>query len=314
MQFVSPSGTNAVESAIKLARKQKGRKNIITFTNGFHGMSLGSLSVTGSSYYRDEAFVSRDNVTVLPYEGYMDGLDSLAFATKMIEDKSSGVDLPCAMILETVQGEGGINVASDTWLRGIRELCYKHDILLIVDDIQAGNGRTGKFFSFESSMIEPDLITISKSIGGGLPLSLLLIGQGLDIWKEGEHNGTFRGNNLAFVEGTVALEQYWSENKTGLTEKIIKENARTIAGEALKWTNELDSVIGARGKGMMVGIEFSSGEIAGAIAKRAFEEGLLIETCGSEGQVVKIMPPLTISLPRLWEGLDILDHIIREIA
>ena len=205
IQFTGPTGTNAVEAAVKLARKHKQRSHVIAFTHAYQGHTLGSLSLTGNDYYHCEHYGDRNNVSHLPFDGYLDGVDTSILLEKMIADPSSGVPVPAAIILETIQGEGGINVASDQWLRRVSEICTKHDILLIVDDIQVGNGRTGKFFSFEHAGITPDIVCLSKSIGGGLPLSLVLIRPECDAWQPGEHTGTFRGNNLAFVAAEAVL-------------------------------------------------------------------------------------------------------------
>jgi diaminobutyrate-2-oxoglutarate transaminase len=163
MQFTGPTGTNAVETALKLARLVKGRSNVIAFTNGYHGLSQGSLAVTGNNEYRDESYISRCNATFMPFDGYFGDFNTLTYLRKFLSDGSSGVDIPAAIIVETIQGEGGINVASAQWLQGLDEICKEFDILFIIDDIQVGNGRSGDFFSFEFAGINPDMITLSKS-------------------------------------------------------------------------------------------------------------------------------------------------------
>ncbi|ODS30329.1 MAG: 4-aminobutyrate aminotransferase, partial [Candidatus Scalindua rubra] len=219
VQFTGPTGTNAVETALKLARLVKRRSNIIAFTNGYHGLTMGSLAVTGNSFYRDESYGVRTNTAFMPYDGYFGPyIDTIEYLRRYIEDGSSGLDLPAAAIVETVQGEGGVNIASSEWLQRLESLCCEFDILLIIDDIQVGNGRTGPFFSFERANITPDMVTVSKSIGGGLPLALLLMRPELDQWQPGEHTGTFRGNNLAFVASTEALK-YWENGD--FSESII---------------------------------------------------------------------------------------------
>lgn len=176
MQFTGPTGTNAVEAALKLARNITGREHIIAFTNGFHGVSLGALAATGNSHHRNAAGVSLSGTYRMPYDGYMgDAVDTTAYFEKVLSDSSSGVDLPAAVIVETVQGEGGINAASFEWLRNLEGICRKHDILLIVDDIQAGCGRTGTYFSFEEAGIKPDIVTLSKSLGVTAHLSRLYL-------------------------------------------------------------------------------------------------------------------------------------------
>ena len=172
VQFTGPTGTNAVEAAMKIARNVTGRHNIVAFTNGFHGVSLGAMAATGNSHHRDASGIPLSGVSHVPYAGYMgDDLDTVKLLESMLEDSSSGLDKPAAIMLETIQGEGGLNVASNEWLQAVEKLCRKHDILLIVDDIQAGCGRSGRFFSFEESGIKPDLVTLSKSLSGFGPVS-----------------------------------------------------------------------------------------------------------------------------------------------
>ncbi|RBQ31779.1 diaminobutyrate--2-oxoglutarate transaminase [Arcobacter sp. FW59] len=304
LQFTGPTGTNAVETALKLARLVKKRSNIIAFTNGYHGLSQGSLAVTGNNQYRDESYISRTNATFMPYDGYFGDFNTLKYLRKFIEDSSSGVDLPAAIILETIQGEGGINVASKEWLQELDSICKEFDILLIIDDIQVGNGRSGEFFSFEFAGIKPDMITLSKSIGGGLPMALLLFKPDLDQWKPGEHTGTFRGNNLAFVASKVSLEHYWRNddlsNAVKYKENILKTKLEEIANKHRDLCT-----IDVRGRGLAYGFEIKNDtNIAGELSSYCFNEQLIVETCGSVGQVVKFLPPLLISEDLLIEGLN----------
>ncbi len=303
LQFTGPTGTNAVETALKLARLVKGRSNIVTFTNGYHGLSQGSLAVTGNNEYRDESYISRCNATFMPFDGYFGDWNTLEYLRKFLDDGSSGVDIPAAVIVETIQGEGGINVASAKWLQELESICREYDILLIIDDIQVGNGRSGEFFSFEFAGINPDMVTLSKSIGGGLPMALLLFRPDLDQWKPGEHTGTFRGNNLAFVASKVSLENYWQNddlsNAVFYKEKILKETLEKIA-QKHKDTYTID----VRGRGLAYGFEIKDDKtIAGEISEYAFKENLIVETCGSDSQVVKFLPPLVIDEDTLREGL-----------
>lgn len=189
VQFPGPTGTNAVEAALKLARKITGRSNIIAFTNGFHGVSLGALSCTGNRYHRAAAGQLLGSVTRLPYDGYLgSSVDTANYLDRLLSDPSSGVDLPAAVIVETVQGEGGLNVAGPEWLRKVAAIARSHGALLIVDDIQAGVGRTDGFFSFEAAGLRPDIVTMAKSISGyGLPMAIVLIDRLLDMWEPGEH-------------------------------------------------------------------------------------------------------------------------------
>ena len=312
IQFTGPTGTNAVETALKLARLAKGSSNIISFTNGFHGMTMGSLAVTGNDFYRDESHVNRDNVAFMPYDGYFGPkVDTSEYIRRFVEDKSSGVDDPAAVIVETVQGEGGINVASFDWLKKIHDLCREHEILMIVDDIQVGNGRTGSFFSFEKARIQPDIVTLSKSIGGGLPLSLVLIKPELDIWKPGEHTGTFRGNNLAFVAATKTLD-YWQNDSFSKTIMQKSSIVRKRFNKIRDRHPQLDAQV--RGRGMICGIDVKKPGFSEKVSKRAFEKGLVIELSGSESNVLKFLAPLTIEKDLLNEGLDILDECYDEIV
>ncbi len=310
VQFTGPTGTNAVETALKLARMVKGRSNVIAFTNGFHGLTMGSLSVTGNNFYKDESFYMRSNVDHMPFDGYLGpDVNTIDYLRKFIEDNSSGIDLPAAIILETVQAEGGVNVASNKWLQDLEKLCHEFDILMIIDDIQVGNGRTGKFFSFEESGINPDIVTMSKSIGGGLPLALVLMRHELDQWKPGEHTGTFRGNNLAFVAATESLA-YWDDDNLSNAVKHKSELVKYSLQEIANNNPELNASV--KGRGLIYGLEIPHHGMAPHISKTAFEKGLIIELSGAEDQVLKILPPLVIEEDLLKQGLDIIAESIYE--
>lgn len=314
VMFPGPTGTNAVEAALKLARKVKGRETVISFTNAFHGMSLGALAVTGNAFKRAGAGIPLVHGTPMPFDGYLDGqVPDFLWFERLLADQGSGLDLPAAVIVETVQGEGGINVARMEWLRGLAELCRRRDMLLIVDDIQMGCGRTGPFFSFEEAGITPDIVTLSKSISGyGLPMSLTLFRPELDVWEPGEHNGTFRGNNPAFVTATAALDTYWAD---GQMEKQTLARGEQVE-QALRAIREEASGSGAeyRGRGLAWGLEFADHTRASAVCARAFELGLLLETSGPASEVVKLLPALTVSPDELDEGLRILARAVRETA
>lgn len=314
MQFTGPTGTNAVEAALKLARNVTGRENIIAFTNGFHGVSLGSLAATGNSHHRGAAGVSLSGVSRIPYDGYLgDEVDTTEYLDKVLCDTSSGIDLPAAVIVETVQGEGGINAASFEWLQSLEKVCRKHGILLIVDDIQAGCGRTGTYFSFEDAGITPDIVTLSKSLGGyGLPFAVVLFRPEIDQWKPGEHNGTFRGNNFAFVTAKAAIDHYWSDDSFS---KEIKEKGDYIADRLDQIVNQYgEGNFTTRGRGMFQGINCVSGELASKITKKCFKEGLIIETSGADDQVIKFLCPLIISKENLSKGIDIVEQAIKEVC
>ena len=309
VQFTGPTGTNAVETALKLARMVKRRSNIIAFTNGYHGLTMGSLAVTGNDFYRDEHYGARANADSMPYDGYFgDDVNTIEYLRKFISDKSSGVDLPAAIIVETVQGEGGINVASIEWLQQLEALCREFDILLIIDDIQMGNGRTGSFFSFERAGIKPDMVTLSKSIGGGLPMALVLMRPELDQWKPGEHTGTFRGNNLAFVAATEALG-YWDNDDFAEGVAYKGRILEQLLQEIVDKYPELE--IRLRGLGMAWGLDFRSRPgFAADVSREAFNKQLVIELAGAEDNVVKFLPSLTIDEETLREGIAIIDEVI----
>lgn len=313
VQFPGPTGTNSVESALKLVRKVTCRSTVMCFTNAFHGMTLGALSVTGNKFKRSGAGVPLHHSVSMPYDGYLGaGMDTLDYVESYVQDSGSGISLPAAMIVETIQGEGGINVASVQWLQRLERLCRANGILLIVDDVQMGCGRTGTFFSFEHAGIQPDIVCLSKSIGGyGLPMALTLIRPELDVWEPGEHNGTFRGNNLAFITAAEAL-RYWESEQ--FSKEIIGKGS--ILSERLRaMTAEFPQLQGdVRGRGLMQGIAFAQKGLAEAICGRAFANGLIMETSGTDSEVAKIMPPLTISEDGLRLGLDILHQSIREIT
>lgn len=314
MQFTGPTGTNAVEAALKLARNVTGREHIIAFTNGFHGVSLGALAATGNSHHRGAAGVSLSGTYRMPYDGYLgDDIDTTAYLEKVLSDSSSGVDLPAAVIVETVQGEGGVNVASFEWLRNLEALCRKHDILLIVDDIQAGCGRTGTYFSFEEAGIKPDIVTLSKSLSGyGTPFAVVLIKPELDQWRPGEHNGTFRGNNFAFVTGKAAIDNYWSDDSFS---KEIKRKGEYLSQRLTAIVDQYgEGNFTTRGRGMFQGINCINGDIAGKITHNAFQHGLMIETSGADDQVVKFFCPLIISDENLKKGIDILEQAVKEVC
>jgi diaminobutyrate-2-oxoglutarate transaminase len=314
LQFPGPTGANAVEAALKIARKVTGRTNVIAFTNAFHGVTLGALAATGNSHHRGGSGVPLAGVTRAAFDGYHGrDVDTARQLDKMLSDPSSGIDPPAAIIVETVQGEGGLNVASAKWLRAIAEIARKHGALFIVDDIQAGCGRTGTFFSFDNMGISPDIITMAKSLSGmGLPLAVTLIKPKYDVMAPGEHNGTFRGNCHAFVTATAALETFWSDNtfeqsvrrKGELTARRLADLARTFSAR----------VRGVKGRGMMLGIDVGDGESAGRIVDECFKRGLIIETSGAHGQIVKLLSPLTIEEDELEQGLDILRGALTAVA
>lgn len=312
VQFPGPTGTNAVEAALKLARKVTGRRNVIAFTNAFHGVTLGSLACTGNRLHRLDGDLPLGAVTRIPYSGYLgEGVDGLELLERMLGDPSSGIDRPAAIILETVQGEGGLNAADVGWLRRVEDIARQSGALLIVDDIQAGIGRTGSFFSFEFAGIRPDIVTLAKSLSGyGLPLAAVLIRRDHDCWSAGEHNGTFRGNSPAFVTAAAALDHFWKDDELAQqTRELGKMLRLRLESLAMQFPG-----LRRKGRGMMQGIEMPTGAMASRVVEHAFASGLIVETSGPHGEVVKVLAPLIIEPAELEEGLQILFDAIAGVC
>lgn len=310
MQFMGPTGTNSVEAALKLARRATGRREIVAFTHGFHGMTLGALSCTANKYFRGAAGVPLEHVVHQPFgcdesrlsDDLGGGMQNLENLRAQYTDTSSGISPPAAFLVETVQAEGGVNVAHKEWLQALARLAKDVGALLIVDDIQVGVGRTGSFFSFDDYNVDPDIVCLAKGIGGmGTPMALNLVKPEHDKhWSPGEHTGTFRGQSLSFVAGKQALTYF--ENDELMSE--VKEKAQTINAALKPLSDKRD--VQVRGKGMIIGLDVGDGEKAKAIVGQCFKDGLLIASCGTGGRVIKLIPPLTIPASDLQQGLDIL--------
>ena len=310
IQFTGPTGTNSVEAALKLARKVKKRENIFALMGCFHGMTLGALALTSDKDSRKGAGLPLSNVTHIPTPYMFEGLDIIKYLDKILTDDHSGIEKPAAIIIETVQAEGGVYVFDKQFLQGIRNICDKHDILMIVDDIQVGCCRTGNFFSFERADIIPDMVTMSKSIGGyGMPMALTLLKPELDIWKPAEHNGTFRGNQLSMIAAKAGLEIMLNNN----VEKQVKEKEEIIKNFLEENITNHYSNCDVRGIGLIWGVDVHDESLSKQIVKECFENGLILERAGRENSVVKIMPPLTIDEETLLRGLNILNNSIKKI-
>ena len=312
VQFPGPTGTNAVEAALKLARKVKKRSSVWALMGAFHGMTLGALALTTDKKSRHGGGVPLDNVVHIPAPYMFPGLDTVAYMQRLLDDDHSGVEKPAALILETVQAEGGIWPFEVEWLQAVERFCHANDILLIIDDIQVGCARTGTFFSFERAGIQPDMFVMSKSIGGyGLPFALTFFKPEYDLWLPAEHNGTFRGNQLAIVAAKAGLEymldhevERQAREKGALVEKFFEEEIQP-----------LDSRIGRRGIGLIQGIDFEKlpdEDFCSRVRRHCFEHRLIIESAGRKDCVLKIMPPLTIEEDTLLQGLRVLKEAIRE--
>lgn len=309
MMFPGPTGASAVEAALRIARNVTQRPNIIAFTNAFHGCTAGALSLTGSSHHRGSWAGLNASVTRMPFDGYLGQDIDTAFALrKLLNDPSSGVDLPAAIVLETVQAEGGINCASLEWLRSIAELSVDIGALLIVDDIQVGCGRTGNFFSFEEAGLKPDIVTLSKSLSGfGLPLSMVLVRPEFDVLKPGEHNGTFRGNSHAFITARAAIDEFW---RTADFSTAIENKSLLLKGHLEKIATRFNmSVVG---KGLIQGLKTGNPGFAKKMQHNCFQDGLLLELCGPKDDVIKILPPLTISAQQMADGISIVETVLGE--
>lgn len=305
--FPGPGGANAVEAALKLARKVTGRQWLAYFSNAFHGMTLGAMSVTGSPAIRRSAGIPLSHCVELPFG---ERLADVPDVQRLLAESAGGLAGKAAVIVETVQAEGGINVARDEWLRELAAVCRQHRILLVIDDIQMGCGRTGPFFSFEDAGIEPDIVCLSKAISGyGLPMAITLIRPELDVWKPGEHNGTFRGFNAAFVTAAEAMRAYWSDDEL---ERSTRAKGERVAGGLEHIVAAYpEASLAARGRGLARGLRTSSGEMASQISWEAFERGLLVETCGPVGEVVKLLPPLNVASADIDMALEIIDASVK---
>ena len=293
LMFPGPTGADAVECAVTLARRATGRTNVVGFTNALHGMSLGS---------------GGDR---MPYDGYLGpGVDTLDYFERVLDDSGSGIELPAAVVVETVQADGGLAVASESWLARLQAICRARGILLIADEVQIGCGRTGTFFSFEPAGLDPDIVCLSRALSGyGLPFAVTLVKPEYDCLAPRQHNGVFRGNNLAFVAAHEALS-YWQTGE--LTERVAERAAQLRAGldDIVAHYSDLQAEI--RGRGLIQGLRIPETGLAECIAGTAFAHGLVVETAGADGDVIKLMPALTIEAEDLAQGLEILKGAVAE--
>ncbi|MDH2997680.1 diaminobutyrate--2-oxoglutarate aminotransferase [Pasteurellaceae bacterium LFhippo2] len=315
LQFTGPSGADANEAAIKLAKTFTGRGNVIAFSGGFHGMTHGALSLTGNLSAKNKVQNLMAGVQFMPYPheyrcplglGGEAGADALTYYFEnFIEDVESGVVKPAAVILEAIQGEGGVVPAPIKFLQKIREVTQKHGILMIVDEVQAGFCRSGKMFAFEHAGIEPDIVVMSKAIGGSLPLAVLAIKKEFDAWLPAGHTGTFRGNQLAMATGYTALKMMREENLA----QNAHDRGEYLANAIKELAKEYPCIGHVRGRGLMMGIEIvderkpanrmgsfpEDGELAAAIQKACFNNKLLLERGGRGGNVVRVLCAVNIS-------------------
>ena len=309
IQFTGPTGTNAVEASLKLARKVKGRTSVWGLMGCFHGMTLGALSLTSNKTDRAGAGIPLGGITHIPAPYMFKELDTVKYMQTLIDDDHSGIETPAAIIIETVQAEGGIWPMPFEWLKEVRSFCDRNDILMIVDDIQVGTARTGTFFSFEKAGIIPDMVVMAKSTGGlGMPIAVVLLKPELDIWLPGEHNGTFRGNQLSMVAARAGLELMLSEH---IEDEVFRKEQLLIKALEEKIRPFISADSDIRGRGLIWGIDVLDGQYAKAVSAECFRNGLIAERAGRNSSTIKIMPPLTIEDSLLLEGIDIISSALQ---
>ena len=333
IQFCSPSGTDAVDAAIKLCKTATGRSTVIAFSGGYHGMGHGALALTGNLNAKNKVANLMAGVQFMPYPysyrcpfglGGESGTKAcINYFERLLKDPESGITKPAAVILEPIQGEGGVVPAPIEFLQAVRRITQELDIPMIVDESQCGIGRSGKLFAFEYASIVPDVILASKAIGGTQPMSVVIYNKKLDKWTAGAHAGTFRGNQLAMAAGTVVLNRV---SQSEFLADVVKK------GDYLrKAMNELKdevSIIGdVRGKGLMLGVEFIDpngpkdimghpepcGEIAALVQKKCFENRLVMEKGGRNGSVMRCLCALNVSMDEINIMLDIFKKVVKEV-
>jgi diaminobutyrate-2-oxoglutarate transaminase len=315
VHFCGPAGTDAVEAALKLAQTATGRAGVLAFTGAYHGMTAGALAVSGNVSVKAPLPPAALDVTRLPFPydyrcpfgigGELAAEISARYTETLLTDGHSGVRPPAALIVEPVQGEGGVIPAPDSWLRELRRITTAHGVPMIVDEVQTGVGRTGAFWAVEHSGVVPDIMVLSKAIGGGLPQAVIVYRAELDAWKPGAHTGTFRGNQLAMAAGGALLRHV---RETGLVDRAARLGERLL-GE-LRALRDQESCVGdVRGRGLMLGLEIVEPDaapdalgarpgatgLARRIQAECLERGLIIEVGGRRGAVIRLLPPLIIT-------------------
>lgn len=332
VQFCSPSGTDAVDAAIKLCKTATGRESVIAFSGAYHGMGHGALSLTGNLGGKENVAALMPGVQFMPFPysyrcpfglgGEAGVKAACSYFERVLKDPESGIKKPAAVILEPIQGEGGVIPAPVEFLQTVRRVTKELDIPLIVDEIQCGVGRSGKFFAFEYAGITPDMILVSKAIGGSQPLSVVIYDKKWDKWQPGSHAGTFRGNQLAMAAGTVVMDVMDRDN---LLENVKERGSYLL--ERMTALKEKVSIIGdVRGKGLMLGVEIvdpageadsmgsrpGNGELAALIQKKCFENKLVIEKGGRHGAVLRCLCALNITEEDMTALADTLEKVIIE--
>lgn len=333
IQFCSPSGTDAVDAALKLCKTATGRTSVIAFTGGYHGMGHGALALTGNLNAKNKVHSLMPDVHFFPYpysyrcplsiggDGAVDAM--CAYFERTLKDPESGITKPAAVILEPIQGEGGVIPAPKKFLQTIRRVTKELDIPLIFDEIQCGIGRSGTFFAFEDAGVVPDVILISKAIGGGLPMSMVVYNKNLDVWTAGAHAGTFRGNQLAMAGGTVIMNRI--NNPDFL--KSVREKGEYLKTKMLALKEQVSIIGDVRGRGLMLGVEFiepkgerdllgsypPSGRIAQKVQTLCFENRLVMEKGGRGGSVMRCLCPLNVSYEELDKMFEIFQMVTKKV-
>ncbi len=300
VQTVGPTGATAVEAALQLAQRITGKRAVVGFEGSYHGMTYRAASISASMAGRATSAHLKDFVA-LPYVANVTDAD-LELLARTLRTSVDGQQIG-ALIIEPTQGEGGARPFDPAYLRAIREQCGELGILVIADEVQAGVGRTGPFFSFEGSALDPDIVCLSKSISGlGLPMAINLVRRNLDTWAPGEFSGTFRGNNLAFATSAAMIENYWTDSEL---EKGTEQRGLMVRN-SLQHIAETygDGRFAVRGNGLLCGLDVHDTALADDIAQRAFDRRLIVETCGAGDTTVKLLTPLVIEEDQLSEGLD----------
>ncbi|MFC6826269.1 diaminobutyrate--2-oxoglutarate transaminase [Halopelagius fulvigenes] len=334
IQFCSPAGTDAVEAALKLVKTATGNRSVLGFQGAYHGMTNGALSLMGDTDAKEPISGLMSDVHHLPYPSDyrcpfgVGGEEGHRIASRYVEnlldDPESGITEPAGMILEPVQGEAGAVPAPDEWLREMRRITRERDVPLIVDEIQAGLGRTGEMYAFEHADIAPDVVTLSKAVGGGLPLAVVVYDESLDVWEPGAHAGTFRGNQLAMAAGEATIDYVLEHD---LDDRAAEVGARLR--ESLESTaDRFDAVGDVRGRGLMLGVEFvdedadwrgpgphaPDGDFAEAVQAECFERGLIVELGGRGSATARFLPPLILSEGQADDVAAIFEEAVEAVA
>lgn len=317
LQLSGPTGANALEAAVRIARKAKGRQNVVSFTQGFKVTEASGLAVSAGALLDQAAGVSLSNAVFMPYDGcFGPDVDSMAYLERLLDDQAGSAQRPAAVVVETVLGQGGVNVLTWRWLSELQALCQRHDMLLIMDDTQVGCGRTGHFFSFETAAIQPDIIVLSKSLSGfGLPMSVLLLHPSLPAQTQEAGSGRVatacQDQELALVTAAHALQEYWQDDQ-------FSSAIRRKEGLVRDWLENIvhsypQVSMMARGRGLIQALVMPEGSgLAVKAAATALQHGLAIDTSGANEEVLKVLPALTITDDLLLRGLEIVDRVVAQ--